>query len=403
MNKREGQTNISDVFRMEDQNLAARFEKQFGHRSSRTYFSPGRVNLIGEYTDFNGGYVLPAAIDRGTYYAVRPNSGSSVNVCSADFEGVASVPMAEIANQRVERGWSDYVKGALLEFHKRDLVGDQGVDIFVTGDLPKNSGLSSSASFTVGLVFLLNDIWDCGLDRLDIVKIARCVENDFIGLRCGIMDQFAVANGRVDHAVKLHCHTLEYELIPFVLDGYEIVITDSCVPRKLSESSYNERRAECDTALELLQGVRDIDFLCGASIDEVADCKALRENPIAFKRARHVVAENSRVLKSVQFLSENRLAEFGELLFASHYSLRDDFEVSCQELDILVDASRRIDGVLGSRMTGAGFGGCTVSIVASDAVPEFSKQLTTIYSDSTPYEASIIRCRPGDGVKRIEH
>ena len=379
------------------------FRKRFGDDPERTYFSPGRVNLIGEYTDFNGGYVLPAAIDRGTYFAVRKNDSASVNVCSDAFDGMATIPLADIAEQSVEQDWSDYVKGALVEFHNRSLVTEQGIDILVTGDLPRNSGLSSSASFTVGLVFMLNDVWDSGLGRLDVVKVARSVENDFIGLQCGIMDQFAVAFGRTDHAIQLHCHTLEYKLIPFVLEGYEIVITDSRVPRKLSESSYNDRRSECETALKTLQGSLDIDFLCEASIEDVEACEELKANAVAYKRARHVVTENERVLQSIDYLSENRLAEFGELLYASHQSLRNDFEVSCKELDVLVEATKNIDGVLGSRMTGAGFGGCTVSIVSTSAIQNFIDRLSAAYSAATPYEAKILRCRTGDGVKRLNH
>lgn len=386
---------------MKIEDLSSNFTKQFGSEPSRTYFSPGRVNLIGEYTDFNGGYVLPAAIDRGTYYAVHENSDGCINVYSDAFDEQVTIPLMGISDLVAERSWSDYIKGALVELDNRSLLDAQGLNIFITGDLPRNSGLSSSASLTVGTVFLLNDMWNCELDQIELVKASRGVENNFVGLQCGIMDQFAVANGRADHAVCLHCHTLEYELIPFILDGYEIVITDSRVPRKLSESSYNDRRAECDAALEALQSNLEIDFLCGATSEDVESCEPLKANPVAYKRARHVVAENERVLQSVKCLSENRLTAFGELMYASHASLRDDFEVSCSELDILVDAASTISGVLGSRMTGAGFGGCTVSIVATSAVPDFITELSAAYLAATPYEAKILRCRPGDGVKRL--
>jgi len=379
----------------------AGFEKHFGCTASRTYFSPGRVNLIGEYTDFNGGYVLPSAIDRGTFFAVRANDSQCINVYSDAFDSKATILLRDAGDQVAEHAWSDYVKGALLEFVNRSLLGNFGLDIHVSGNLPQNSGLSSSASFTVGMLFLLNDIWDSGLDRMDLVHMARSVENNFVGLQCGIMDQYAVANGRAQHAICLHCHTLEASLIPFRLDGHEIVITDSRVPRKLSESQYNQRRLECDSALAALRTGLELDFLCAASITEIENCDALIANPVARKRVRHVVTENERVQLSVRLLRENRLAAFGELMYASHDSLRDDFAVSCKELDILVDLARVIPGVLGSRMTGAGFGGCTVSIVEAGAIPNFVTELSAAYSRATPYQANILRCRTSDGVKRL--
>ena len=252
------------------------FQKQFGHSPSRAYFSPGRVNLIGEYTDFNGGYVLPSAIDRGTYFAAQWNDSGRINVYSDAFNAKVEIPLSEIDREAADHTWGDYVKGALIEFDRHSLLGERGIDIFVTGNLPRNSGLSSSASFTVGIVFLLNDMWKCGLARLEMARYARSVENDFVGLQCGIMDQFAVANGRADHAIFLNCHTLEAEMIPFVLDGYEIVITDSHVPRKLSESSYNQRRVECEAALQILQTEFDVDYLCAASTTEIENCEQLQ-------------------------------------------------------------------------------------------------------------------------------
>lgn len=381
--------------------LVVDFQKHFGKDPSQTYFSPGRVNLIGEYTDFNGGYVLPTAIDRGTYFAVRANSKACITVYSDAFDDPVKVPLNAIAKQAAEGGWGDYIKGSLVEFDRRSLTGEQGLDIFITGDLPRSSGLSSSASLTVGLVFLLNDMWSCNLDRLSLVKFAKNVENEFIGLQCGIMDQFAVAMGKTEHAIYLHCHTLDSELIPVNMDGYELVITDSRVPRKLSESSYNLRRTECSTALEALRQDSDIEFLCAASLADLENNSVLKTGSVIYRRARHVISENTRVQESVHLLKKGDLAGFGELMYASHDSLRDDFEVSCKELNILVEAAKGIEGVVGSRMTGAGFGGCTVSIVATSAVPNFISELTAAYSAATPFEAIILRCGTGDGVKRL--
>lgn len=386
---------------MDYEGLADGFEKHFEYRPSHSYFSPGRVNLIGEYTDFNGGYVLPGAIDRGTYYAASFNVSNSVKVYSDAFDDSISIPLNAFSGQLVEGGWRDYIKGSLAELEKQSLNGARGLDIFISGDLPRSSGLSSSASLTVGMVFLLNDMWGFGLDRLSLVKMAKAVENDFIGLQCGIMDQFAVAMGRAEHAVALHCHSLESEQIPLNMEGYEIVITDSRVPRKLSESSYNQRREECQAALDALRLDSGIEYLCAASLEDLERCEPLKADPVVYRRAFHVVSENARVLESIGMLKKGELAGFGQLMNASHASLRDDFEVSCKELDILVETAQAIPGVLGSRMTGAGFGGCTVSIVATSAVPGFINELSAAYAAATPFEAGILRCHTGDGVKRL--
>ncbi len=380
-------------------NLFTGFERQFGGSPLATYFSPGRVNLIGEYTDFNGGYVLPAAIDLGTYYAARPNGTPIINVFSETLDNQMSVSFDAIARLEAEGAWHDYVVGTLKELLQLGIDGE-GLDIFVTSDLPRSSGLSSSASFTVGLAFLFNDCWGGGIERIDLVHAAKRVENDFVGVQCGIMDQFAVAMGKADHCIYLHCQSLDFELVPVHMDGYDIVIADSRVPRRLAASSYNDRRAECDAALNALRGIRDLECLVDASLDEVESSEALRALPLPYKRAHHVVSENDRVQESVAALSGGNLGRFGELMQASHASLRDDFEVSCAELDLLVEAAMRVPGVLGSRMTGAGFGGCTVSIVPTHAVAGFIDTVGKAYSDATPYEARIFRAQAGDGVKR---
>lgn len=378
-----------------------RFKTEFGHAPSHMYFSPGRVNLIGEHTDYNGGRVMPAAIDLGTYFGVRPNDAGDIRIVSDAFAGQHSIPLDSPGQLEAEGQWHDYVSGTVKEYSALGITG-QGLDIFVTGDLPRNSGLSSSASFTVGVAYLLNDLWSGELSRIDIVKMAKSVENNFIGLQCGIMDQFAVTMGRADHCIQLNCETLEWALVPMTTDGYEIVITDSKVPRKLSESAYNQRRMECEGALSKLNAEFGIDYLCAATLDNVESCKALLSSPIELKRARHVVSEDLRVGLSEKALARNDLAQFGELMVASHNSLRDDYEVSCPELDLLVEAALEVPGVLGSRMTGAGFGGCTVSLVATDSVPEFTERVCGAYAAKTPYAATVISCRAGDGVKRLD-
>ena len=381
--------------------LVRGFISRFGTRPVRTFFSPGRVNLIGEYTDFNGGYVLPAAIDLGTYYAARPNDSRTINIYSEALDERKSIALDPFADTAPEGNWQDYVVGLVRDFYKRGLDGG-GLDIFVRSDLPQSSGLSSSASFTTGLAFLLNDFWGTGIGRVELARAARRVENDFVGVQCGIMDQFAVALGRAGHCIYLHCQSLGYDLVPANMDGYEILIADSRLPRRLASSAYNARRAECSAALAALRKNHDFACLVEASADDIEACEELKSMPLPYKRARHVVSENMRVQESVAALRGGDLARFGELMQASHQSLRDDFEVSCPELDILVDAAMRVPRVLGSRMTGAGFGGCTVSIVPTDAVTDFIDSVGTAYSDATGHPARLFATRPSDGVKRLD-
>ena len=376
------------------------FQRRFGHEPACVYFSPGRVNLIGEHTDYNGGNVLPAAIDLGTCFAVRFNHSSDINIYSDAFDTQQSIRLESVADLKAADQWHDYVAGALQEYVHLGISG-AGLDIYVTGDLPRNSGLSSSASFTVGLISLLNDLWGAGRQRIDIVHMARSVENSFIGLQCGIMDQFAVTMGRADHCIQLHCETLEWALVPLITDGYELVITDSNVPRKLSESAYNQRRTECNGALLKLRDQFGTGYLCSATMEDIESCTKLLESPVELKRARHVVSENQRVGLSAKALSEADLVRFGGLMVASHNSLRDDFEVSCPQLDLLVETALEVPGVLGSRMTGAGFGGCTVSLVATAAVTDYIERVCRVYAVHTPYTATVIRCRAADGVRRL--
>ena len=388
------------VNKMNYEQLKTNFQHHFGKAPSYLYFSPGRVNLIGEHTDYNGGRVMPAAIDIGTYFAAEPNNSGSINIYSDAFGNRQSIRLGAIDQLAASGRWDDYVVGALREFAARGLGGD-GVDICVTGNLPRNSGLSSSASFTVGVIALLNDFWNGNLERIDIVHMAKSVENNFIGLQCGIMDQFAVTMGRAGHCIQLHCESLEWSLVPVKAEDFEIVITDSKVPRKLSESAYNQRRIECRAALSKLKAEFGVAYLCAATMENVLSCEKLLAAPVELKRARHVVSEDGRVGLSAQALARGDMARFGELMVASHVSLRDDFEVSCPELDLLVETALDVPGVLGSRMTGAGFGGCTVSLVATQSVADFKSRVCSTYAEKTPYVADVIRCRAGDGVKRI--
>lgn len=385
---------------MADDDLLVNFEQRFGRAPSRAFFAPGRLNLLGEYTDLNGGHVMPLAIGRGTYFAVRPNGTGNINVFSESFNDGESIALHDVSRRSARGNWSDYVVGVLVGLSSRGLSGD-GLDIYVSNDVPLNSGLSSSASFTLGLAFVFNSVWRCGLERLSLAHLARNVENEFVGVQCGIMDQFAIAMSKPDHCIYLDCHTLAFSLLPMQMDGYEIVITDSMRPRELTSSAYNLRRQECQSALHALRKSLPVEYLCAATSHDIESSDELRSLPTEYQRARHVVSENERVTLASDALKQGNLARFGELMYASHVSLRDDFEVSCRELDILVESAMSIPGVLGSRMTGAGFGGCTFALVAAAAVPNYIETITSTYAARTSYKTNVICSHAGDGVREL--
>jgi len=376
------------------------FRSQFGRPAEAIYFAPGRVNLIGEHIDYNGGQVLPAAISRGTWIAVARNGIDDLRIYSSAFPKLEMIRLSGVGGATARGHWTDYVLGVLQQLTASGTTL-AGVDVTVQGDLPQNGGLSSSASFTVGLGFALADQFGLKIDPVDLALKARAVENDFVGVKCGIMDPFAVAMGRANHCILLDCASLAYEHLPLDLEGYDLVIVHSGVPRKLAESQYNRRRSECEAALAILQREYSVSHLCELSVEQVASCAELSGHELLLRRARHAVSEGQRVAASVAALKAGRLAEFGALMNSSHDSLKDDFEVSCRELDVLVDLARSIPGVLGSRMTGAGFGGCTVSIVESAAVAQFARLLDDVYTPETGLRAELLVVQPGDGVRRL--
>jgi galactokinase len=377
------------------------FDDTFGHPPEAVYFSPGRVNLIGEHIDYNGGRVMPVAISAGTRFAVARNRTGLLDVHSSLFDERRSFALKSLADLRSTGHWTDYLVGMMQRLMQS--CGDvPGVDMLVTSDLPQASGLSSSASFAVGFGFAISDLFGLNMDRLMLALTAQAVENDFVGVNCGIMDQFTVAMGRAGHCLVLDCDSLEYQSVPMRLDGHEIVIANTMVPRRLSESQYNQRRAECQQALELAQRHFPVRLLCQLSVAQVEACPELRASGTPYRRARHAASENGRVGEAVAALAAGRLERFGALMNASHDSLRDDYEVSCRELDVLVDTARAVRGVLGSRMTGAGFGGCTVSIVATDALAEFRAVLSETYARETAFQTRIHCAQPGDGARRLD-
>jgi len=330
------------------------------------YFSPGRVNLIGEHTDYNGGYVFPCALSFGTYLAVRKIEEPVIRMATTNFDFKAEIPIGP-AYDKIGDEWVNYPLGVISELTKRG-VKITGFEMLFSGNIPNKSGLSSSASIELVTAVALDDLLNLGISRIELVKIGRAAENHFVGVNCGIMDQFAVGMGKKDHAIFLKCDTLDYELVPIKLEGYKLVIANTNKSRGLADSKYNERVAECQTAVGMLSKGKPISLLAEMNLDDFSAHEHLITDEVIKRRARHVISENDRTYEAVKVLKAGDLIRFGQLMNASHDSLRDDYEVTGIELDTLVAESRKIPGVIGSRMTGAGFGGCTVSLVKDESI-----------------------------------
>lgn len=376
------------------------FKEKFGsHGDIRTYFAPGRVNLIGEHTDYNGGHVFPCALTIGTYMAARKRNDNKLNFYSMNFErtGVITSSLNEFIMGK-EHNWTQYPKGVMWAFMEKGYHFNNGFDIVLYGNIPNGSGLSSSASVEVVTGVMLKDMFGFNdITMTDIALYGQFSENRYNGVNCGIMDQFAIAMGKKDHAIFLDTADLSYTYAPLKLTGAKIVIACSNKKRGLGDSKYNERRSECETALAELQKVKDIKSLGELSSAEFEEIKDAIKSPIRMKRAKHAVYENERTIKAVEALQAGDVTLFGKLMNASHVSLRDDYEVTGKELDALVDAAWKCDGVIGSRMTGAGFGGCTVSIVETDAVDNFITQVGEDYKNAIGYAATFYVVDIGEG------
>ena len=379
--------------------LIQKFYEMFGEGGEvGVYFAPGRVNLIGEHTDYNGGYVFPCALTLGTYGAVRKRNDSKIRFYSINFEnnGVVESDFADLTPYK-EAGWTNYPKGVMWAFEKRGYKLPAGLDILIYGNIPNGSGLSSSASLEVLTGLILKDMFDFEVSMVDIALIGQYSENNFNGCNCGIMDQFISAMGKKDNAIFLDTNTLEYEYVPVVLEDMKLVIINSKVKHSLVDSAYNDRRNECRTALKELQTVIAIQSLGDLTEEEYEANKDAIQSEIRQKRAKHAVYENQRAIQAVAALKANDVETFGRLMNASHVSLRDDYEVSCEEIDILVNLAWATDGVIGSRITGGGFGGCTVSIVKNDAVENFVSTIGVAYKDAVGHEAEFYVVDIGDG------
>ena len=379
--------------------LIAQFKEIFGADGDiRTYFAPGRVNLIGEHTDYNGGHVFPCALTIGTYAVARKREDNRLRFYSVNFEklGVIDSALDDLTPSK-KAGWTNYPKGVMWAFEGRGYKLPTGLDILIYGNIPNGSGISSSASLEVLTGVMLKDMFGFDVSMVDIALIGQYSENNFNGCNCGIMDQFASAMGKKDHAIFLDTNTLQYEYAPVVLEDAKIVIINSKVKHSLVDSAYNDRRNECETALKELQEVVDIKTLGDLTEEEFEAHKDAIKDPIRVKRAKHAVYENQRAIKAVEALKANDVEAFGKLMNASHVSLRDDYEVSCEEIDVLVNLAWETEGVVGSRITGGGFGGCTVSIVKNDAVDNFISKIGAAYKEKVGHEAEFYVVDIGDG------
>ncbi len=379
------------------------FAKIFGEgKEPELYFAPGRVNLIGEHTDYNGGHVFPCALSIGTYALARKNDCGKMRFYSLNFTrfGMLAVEAKDFKNVP-EDNWCNYPKGVMWAYTQKGYTIDSGLDILYYGNIPNGSGLSSSASIEVATSVILNDQFGFDVDMVEVSKICQFSENKFNGVNCGIMDQFAIAMGKAGHAIFLDTADLSYTYAPLELTGAKIVIACSNKKRGLADSKYNERRSQCETALAELQKVKPIKSLgelTEAEFDAIADAIT---DPVNRKRAKHAVYENQRTIRAVDALAKNDIALFGKLMNESHVSLRDDYEVTGIELDTLAETACEQPGVIGSRMTGAGFGGCTVSIVEDDKIDAFIENVGKVYKEKIGYAADFYAVNVGDGAHKL--
>ncbi len=380
-----------------------KFEELFGDTTDvNVYFAPGRVNMIGEHTDYNGGHVFPCALTIGTYAAARKRTDDRLRFYSMNFEklGVIESSITDLKPEK-EAHWTNYPKGVMWAFEKRGFKMPCGLDIVLNGNIPNGSGLSSSASLEVLTGYLLRDLFGFDVTNVDLALIGQYSENNFNGMNCGIMDQFASAMGKKDNAIFLDTADLSFEYAPLVLEGAKIIVTNSKVKHSLVDSEYNVRRSECEKALEELQSVIGINTLGDLSEEQFEQYKAAIKDDVRVRRAKHAVYENQRTVRAVEALKKNDLTLFGRLMNESHVSLRDDYQVSCDEIDVLVEEAWKVPGVIGSRITGGGFGGCTVSIVKEEAVEAFREKVGAAYRERVGKEADFYVVEIGDGPSKL--
>ena len=386
---------------MKLEELKSAFEAAYQQSATDVFFSPGRVNLIGEHTDYNGGFVFPCALSFGTYLLMAPNNEQKINFRSLNVEEVYSLELTQLTTPLPNKAWANYPLGVLAQFVKRGVAIEKGYDILFWGNVPAGAGLSSSAAMEVVTAFAFNEILGTNYDRTELAKIGQASEHEFAGVMCGIMDQFASSQGKKDHAIYLNCDTLEFNLVPVQLDGIKVVVSNTHSPHHLDSGAYNDRVRQCQLAVEQISAVRPIKNLAELSQTDFEQVESAITDPIAYRRARHVVGEVQRTKDAVEALQKGDIITFGELMTQSHISLRDDYEVTGLQLDSLAEAAWKVEGVLGSRMTGGGFGGCTVSLVRDEAIPAFIEQVGKEYTEKTGLKADFYIAEIGDGAHRV--
>lgn len=383
--------------KLEDLKLA--FAEAYNHEAEKVYFAPGRVNLIGEHTDYNGGHVFPCALSFGTYMLLAKNEDKLLRFKSLNMPEILELGMDELTSPLGGNSWVNYPLGCIAQYIKRGFKVESGWDIMIWGNVPAGAGLSSSAAIEVVAACAFNDILGAGYDKTELAKIGQLSEHEFAGVNCGIMDQFASAQGKKDHAIYLDCATLDFELVPVKLEGVKVVISNTHSPHKLDSGAYNDRVAQCKLAVEQLQTVKPgLKALAELSEAEFATIKHAITDPIALKRAEHVVGECQRTIDAVAALKAGNLELFGQLMCQSHVSLRDNYEVTGLHLDTLAEEAWKVEGVIGSRMTGGGFGGCTVSLVKDEAIPAFIEKVGAAYEAKTGIKPDFYVAEIGDGV-----
>jgi len=382
--------------------LREEFFKKYGDRAKDPvlFYSPGRVNLIGEHTDYNGGYVFPCALDFGTSLVARKTDRPEIKLESLNFTGGVTVPVSD-SYTAIPASWTNYPVGVINEFARKGFAAP-GMELLFYGDIPNGAGLSSSASIEMVTAVALNDFTDARLPMMELVKMGQKAENNFVGMNCGIMDQFAVGFGKKDHAINLNCDTLEYKYAPVNLGNRRLIITNTNKRRGLTDSKYNERRSECEKAVELISRHLMIRNLSDLTVSDLWMLEKYIDDEVVRKRAKHVITENGRTIDAIKALEDNDIVKFGQLMNESHDSLCTDYEVTGTELDTLVYEGRKLPGVTGTRMTGAGFGGCTVSIVESRHADNFIKNLGKVYHEKTGLTADFYLPGIGDGARRID-
>ena len=382
--------------------LKSAYEAVYHKPATDIFFSPGRVNLIGEHTDYNGGFVFPCALSFGTYLLLAPNTEKKINFRSLNVEAVYSLELTQLTSPLPNKAWANYPLGVLAQFIKRGVAIEQGYDILFWGNVPAGAGLSSSAAMEVVTAFAFNELLGTGYDRTELAKIGQKAEHEFAGVMCGIMDQFASAQGKQDHAIYLNCDTLAFDLVPVKLEGIKVVVSNTHSPHHLDSGAYNDRVRQCQLAVQQISAVRPIKNLAELSQADFEQVEHAITDEVAHRRARHVVGEVQRTKDAVEALQQGDIDTFGKLMTQSHISLRDDYEVTGLQLDSLAEAAWKVEGVLGSRMTGGGFGGCTVSLVRDEAIPTFIEQVGKEYTEKTGLKADFYIAEIGDGAHRVE-